>query len=555
MPKNSTGQYDEVESNFTGQREACEQPECKSSDGVAIYDDGHKYCFVCHHHTQAEAGGSGYKPDGGRDKDFVPFSGEFATLTKRCVSESTCRKFGYRVGKHFDRPIQFMEVRDQSGHVVAQKCRTGNKDFFVNGKLPKDTLIGMHLWSGGRKIVITEGEIDMLSYAEIVNCKWPVVSIPNGVSSARKAIKANMEFLLNFEEVVLMFDMDEPGQDAVLECLPLFKPGHAKVAKLPRKDCNECLVEGDAQAVVTAVMNASTYRPSQVVTVDDIMDDCLREPGLGLSFPWPSATQATLGIRRGEVHIVGAAPKIGKTEHQHQLIHHMTEVHGLEIGVMSLEENPVKTAKKIAGKYMKRQFTKPKEIGGWTTEELHTGLEQVRGKLQMYSSKGVRDYEEILNTIRWWAASGIWFFIIDPLTALVAEHDSSTANDMLNDFMSRATGLCQELDVTMFMYTHVNPVKNGKPHDEGGKVLSSQFTGSRAMEKWANYGWGIWRNRSEEDATIRNTATVGLLFDREFGEWCEYQCRYDSVNNDWAECAEFGGGSPFEPEPTTNEEF
>ena len=65
--------------------------------------------------------------------------------------------------------------------------------------------------------------------------------------------------------------------------------------------------------------------------------------------------------------------------------------------------------------------------------------------------------------------------------------------------------------------------------------MSSQFTGSRAMEKWAHYGWGISRNRNEPDPALRNTATVSLLFDREFGEWCEYRCFYDSETNDWRE--------------------
>jgi twinkle protein len=485
-------------------------------------------------------------------KDSV-LSAVSTLLIKRRISESTCRKFGYRVAKHFDSRIQLIDVRDRSGRIVAEKCRTANKDFFINGTLPKDVLLGMHLWSGGRKIVITEGEIDMLSYAEIVNCKWPVVSLPTGASGARKVIRNCMDYLQKFDEVVLMFDMDEAGQTAVQDCLPLFKPNHVKIAKLPRKDANECLLEGEAQAVVTAVMNAEGYKPSQIVTIDDIYNDCLKEPEMGLSFPWLSATNATLGIRRGEIHIVGAAPKIGKTEHQHQLIQHMTDIHSLEIGVMSLEEKPVKTAKKIAGKYMKKQFTKPKAIGGWTTEELCEGLDTIKGKMQLYSSEGVRDFDEILNTVRWWAASGIWFFIVDPLTALVAEHDSSTANDMLNEFMSRAASMCLELDITFFMYTHVNPAKHGKPHDEGGRVLSSQFTGSRAMEKWAHYGWGIWRNRNEPDPTTRNTATVGMLFDREFGEWCEYSCFYDSEKNDWSECAkpEENQANPF----TDNEEF
>ncbi len=156
-------------------------------------------------------------------------------------------------------------------------------------------------------------------------------------------------------------------------------------------------------------------------------------------------------------------------------------------------------------------------------------------KMEFYSSDGVRDYEEILDTARYWASKGMWFFIVDPLTAIVAEYSSSEANDILNSFMSKAASMAMELGVTFFMYSHVNPVKSGVPHDQGGDVLSSQFTGSRAMEKWAHYGWGIQRNRTEKDESKRNVARVTLLFDREFGEYCEYYAFYDKHANDWSE--------------------
>jgi twinkle protein len=46
----------------------------------------------------------------------------------------------------------------------------------------------------------------------------------------KKFIAKHIEWLCSFEEVVLMFDMDEPGRIAVAECAPLFPPGKCKVA-------------------------------------------------------------------------------------------------------------------------------------------------------------------------------------------------------------------------------------------------------------------------------------------------------------------------------------
>lgn len=534
-------------------REQC--PSCVNEgrdakgDNLARYADGHAHCFACDYHEHG-AEGADLSTSSSKPLDFQPIDFTPKSLSKRGVSLRTCEKYEYGVATDdFGNPIQVCNVRDPSGRLVQQKVRTKDKDFYSNGKAER-TLIGLHLWrTGGKRIVITEGEIDMLSYAEVVDCKWPVVSLPNGAKSAKKAITNCMQELQRFDEVVLMFDNDEAGQEAVEAVLPLFRPNHAKVATLPLKDANDMLVAGREKELISAVFNAEVYRPSEIVTVEDIYDQALVAPTMGISLPWPTATKVTLGVRRGEIHIVGAAPKIGKTEHQHQLIKHFTDVENERVGVMSLEEHPVKTLKKVAGKYATRQFTKPKEIGGWTDAELRQAMDGLKDKIVFYSSKGERDHDVILNTIRWWAAEGIWLFIVDPLTALVAELEGSAANDALNEFMSKAASMCMELGVTIFMYSHVNPVKYGIPHDQGGKVLSSQFTGSRAMEKWAHYGWGISRNRNDPDPVTRNTATVSLLFDREFGEYCEYKCFYDQEKNDWSEVPDgFGEGFKEEAE-------
>jgi twinkle protein len=113
---------------------------------------------------------------------------------------------------------------------------------------------------------------------------------------------------------------------------------------------------------------------------------------------------------------------------------------------------------------------------------------------------------------------GINFFCLDPITALVSRFSSSEANDKLNEIMTDVADFVQKFPVTLFMYSHVNPTSKGKPHEEGGRVLSSQFTGSRAMEKWAHVGFGLRRNRSPEcPPEEMDVLYCDLLFDRDFG--------------------------------------
>jgi hypothetical protein len=62
---------------------------------------------------------------------------------------------------------------------------------------------------------------------------WPVVSLPNGAQSAKKAIKNSLEFLESYERVVLLFDMDERGQLTVDEVAELFSPWQMRRGPAP----------------------------------------------------------------------------------------------------------------------------------------------------------------------------------------------------------------------------------------------------------------------------------------------------------------------------------
>jgi len=84
--------------------------------------------------------------------------------------------------------------------------------------------------------------------------------------------------------------------------------------------------------------------------------------------------------------------------------------------------------------------------------------------------------------------------------------------------------LVMKYPITIFCYSHINPKpKTSTPHEAGGKVLSSEFTGSRAMEKWAHYGHGISRDRTEDcEPARKNMSEFRMLFDRDFGQG--YSC-------------------------------
>lgn len=496
-------------------------PKCGSRDNLGRYSDGHGHCFGCGHYEPGNGDPpSNYNRSARVDPtDFTPIPGEPLALRKRGLTEETCRHFGYLVGTDpkTDKPVQLAPYHDADGRVVAQKWRTQDKDFGVVGKLKNALpLFGQHLWrDGGKKVVITEGEIDCLSVSQLQGNKWPVVSVPNGAQGAKKSLSAALEWLERFDEVILMFDQDEPGREATAECCALFSPGKCKVAKLPLKDANECLVKGQGAAVVEAIWSARPYRPDGIRGVDELAE--LAAMDLPRGTPWFLATldALTYGRRAGEIYAFGAGTGVGKTDLFTQSIAYDVIDLGLKVGVLYLEQPPVETIRRIAGKVVHKVLHVP---GKSTEEERRAAIKQLMdaGGLYLYDNFGSTSWENIKGKIRFMAVSmGCTMIYLDHLTALVAhEEDERKALDAI---MAELAALALELKVCIHFISHLTRPE-GKPHEEGGRVMIRHFRGSNAIGMWSHFMFGLERNQQAEDPTEAQQTTFRVLKDRNTGQ-------------------------------------
>lgn len=505
------------ESNFIG-HEPCTK--CGSSDALSRYDDGHGYCHACETYFPGD-GDSTPRTKGKKMAGDVlavtDYDGEYRELLKRGISEDTCKKFGYMVGKYKGKTVQVANYRNADGDLIAQKIRFPDKEFMAKGNMKEAPLYGRNLWNpenSGKMIVITEGEIDALSVAEVQKCKWPVVSLPNGAQSAKKCIAANIEYLESFDTVVLMFDMDDPGQKAAQDCAELFSPGKCKIASLPLKDANECLTSGKGQDIIQAIWNARTYRPDGLVSIDEIMDEAEKPIEWGLPWCFDFLTKATYGRRLGEVYGVGAGTGVGKTDLLTQQIAYDVETLQLQVGCIFLEQKPVETAKRVAGKLAGRRFHVPD--AGWTVEEQRESLSKLKGKITFYDSFGQTDWDVVSAKIRYMAISlGIKVIYLDHLTALA---DTEDEKGSLEQLMKELAGLASELQIIVIFVSHLTTPEKGPSHEEGGRVTIRHFKGSRAIGFWSYFMFGLERNQQAEDLMERQTTTFRILKDRYTGQ-------------------------------------
>lgn len=484
---------------------------------MARYSDGHGYCFTfgCEYYEPGEGEDTTDLPPPSDRKMFslLPI-GEVKALPLRRISQETAAKWGYSVSKMGDKVVQLANYRDEKGRVYKQKVRTADKKFSSLGDTKDLRFYGQNIWrDGGKMIVVTEGELDALSVSQAQGNKWPVVSLPNGAQSARKAVKANIEYLDKFDTVVLMFDMDDAGHEAAEEVAPLLRPGRVKIAKLPLKDANEMLQAHRESEIIDAVWGAKPFRPDGIISINDLKEKALEEPEWGLPWFMPTLTDLTYGRRYAEIYALGAGTGTGKTDwFTQQLAFDVTEL-GLKVGGIILEQPVGETAKRLAGKVAGRLFHIPD--GEWTREELSDALDLLDDKVFLYDHFGETDWGVIKARIRYMAvALDIRVIYIDHLTAMA---DPTNERSSLEQIMKEMAGLAHELNLIIHFISHLS-TPEGKSHEEGGRVSTRHFKGARAISFWCNFMFGLERNQQADDKEERLRTTFRVLKDRNTGQ-------------------------------------
>ena len=502
-------------------KEPC--PSCGSRDNLARYADGHAHCFSPHCDYWETAEGSRSQRGTTKRRHMAGQlldRGEAVRLGKRKLTEETCKKWDYTVTKdEKGRSVQSANYRDSEGTWVAQHLRYPDKEMPWRGSVKKAGLFGQHLWrQGGRKLIITEGEIDAMTVSQIQNHKWPVVSIKSGSDGAAKDILQEIEFVESFNEVILMFDQDSAGQKAEQEVSEVLTPGKCKIARLPGNDPNELHQEGRGDEVIQAMWEAKPKRPESLKTASELRERAKQPPKWGEAWPWEPLTRFTYGRHRPSLVFIGAGTGIGKTDFMLETGEYNWRECGLPSGYIFLETPSEEVLQRLAGKHAGKPFHVPD--GEWTTEERDKAIDELADSEAFvffdHSGATTADWEGIKSKIKWMALGlGIKDIFLDHITALAAmEDDEKKALEQLTAEMG---SMVHELGITLYVVSHLS-TPDGTPHEEGGRVMIRHFKGSRAIGYWAHFMIGLERNTQSENTKEKETTTVRVLKDRLTGK-------------------------------------
>lgn len=535
---------------------ACTAPDCDSSDAMAVYSqaDGtfDATCFSCGHYdpdpyatgNQTNSGRAKIIPEDRTSNVKSALSVEdilgcpTRSIPSRQISQSTAEFFGVRTilnGYDGQTPVAIcFPYYNIYNNIIGYKKRVLQDKIFNsigNTKNEDVYLFGANKFlDGGKRVYITEGEIDCLSLFQVLKdlagSEWKhlnpcVVSLPHGAKSAASALgaKHNLEFLSRFDEIILVFDQDEPGQEAVASACSFLPPEKTKVAHFSEKDPNDMLMKGKSSELKWAVLShAKPYQPEGITTSRSLLTEALRSSQRGFDWPWPTLTNLTHGRHPG-LYGIGAGVGIGKTEFFHELAHHIITKEKKPVAVFLLEEAPSRTLKILGGKSLCLPVHIPDTVVD--EAELRAALDSFsnpRELLYLFDHKGSRDWESIFSQAKYLAAvHGVRDIIIDPLTAIIS-HEENTDRALHKLMADMAQLTADPYNCTVYFSSHLNePPRDRRPHEEGGRVHESQFAGSRAMIRFSNYIIGLERNKQDPDIVKRNTTTVRILKDRDFG--------------------------------------
>ena len=487
---------------------------CGSSDANSLFDDGHQYCFACE--TYVAGDGTTTKVSKKPMNKELKFydSATYLSIVDRSITSATCIAFGVKQdnGKHY------YPYYNPDGSMVAIKTRSvEDKAFSVTGDFKDATLFGQNLFAkSGRYLTICEGELDALAAYQMQGSKYPCVSIRSGASGALKDCKAQYEWIDSFENIVLAFDADEPGQKAAQAVAELFG-GKVKIMKhrTGYKDACDYLENNASKEFVDTWWGAESYIPDGIVQGNSLWDmvsapiekaDC--------DYPYEALNKLTYGIRKGELVMVTAGSGLGKSQFLREIVWHILNKTTDNIGLMFLEEGVRKTARSLMSLAINKPIHLPDvEV---SPEELKNAFDRTLGsdRVYLFDHFGSTSLENIVNRVRYMAKGlGCGYVFLDHISIIVSGGDVGDERKALDAIMTKLRMIVQETGISLICVSHLKR-NEGRGHEEGAVTSLAQLRGSGAIAQLSDIVIGLERNGQAEDMIERNTTSVRVLKNR-----------------------------------------
>lgn len=446
-------------------------------------------------------------------------------LKDRKISHATCEHYGVRVGvdtRDGATPVYHLYPLTRDGNTSGFKQRfTKEKRFISIGDTKDIELFGASVVKPtGKKLFITEGELDCLSLYQVLkensNIDWSpsVVSLPHGAPSAIKNIANNLTLIDGYEQIILCFDEDSAGREATKEVCKLLA-GKVYTVKLPAKDANEALMIGKSTDLKWAVLtNAKKYQPDGILNAKDCWDRY--KNGYSTEYyPYPSTMQGLneklYGLRPGTIVTVTAPTGSGKTQFLRELKYHYLYTTDLKIADIALEEDLSETIGGMLSLHLNKRINLPDISVAEEVEKKAFDEVYGKGRITLYDYFGGMDDESLFSKLRYFTSTGHKLIFLDHLSIIVSQYAAEGGErERIDTIMTKLAKLVKETGATIVLVVHLRKSEH-KPFELGVVPSVDDLRGSGSIKQLSWDIIALSRNQQHKDLYCANTTELTVL--------------------------------------------
>jgi twinkle protein len=504
---------------------------CGGSDPKQIYEDGSAFCFSCRKSfptPKREADNLEFEPVktniNWSDSKLQEVKNEYTTrgFKERNIFKQVSDHYGVKVSYNLDGDIDAHYYPYYSDNtLVGYKVRTLPKDFTSLGTI-RGGMFGQSLYNGGKRLVITEGELDAMAVQSAWYKKYktfyPVVSLRS--ASSIKDLINERDWIRKFDEVILWLDNDDAGKEAMKEAARIIGYDKIKVAKSTEKDASDLWVK-DPDKVLKTIYDSVDYTPAGILTKEELWHQ-LEDYNKIESVPYPEymtgLNEKLKGMRFGEITLWTSGTGSGKSTLLREIAIDLLEKTEDKIGIISLEESPAETARKMAGMAINRNPAND-EI---PIEKLKEGFDIVFGsnRVMVLDHQGSISDGSIMDFLEYMCLSGCKYLFVDHITILASEGaEGLTGNEAIDKIMNDLLRLCKKHNVWIGLISHLRKTDNkGKSFEEGKLPSMDDIRGSGSIKQISMDIIAFARNVGSAVHDERNTIKTKVL-----------KCRYTGL--------------------------
>ena len=471
----------------------------KSSDAYALDLKGDGHCFSC--------GKSFFKKKEEINLNDIPNEDkEFSYLPHRGLTQNTVDFFNIQTLSVKGEPYETAFPFPNNGFKIRKHYAEGKKGRFISkGHMAGQSLWGKQFFDPGSRdsITISVGMYDAPSLWQVTNGRTASVCCQSD-QSAKKECADNYDYINSFDKIILCFDNDESGRQAMHEVASLFDFNKVYKVELTKyKDANDYLQNDDAPNLYKVWNAARKLTPDNLINTFDQIEKALQDSkeDMIIDYPFEALNEALWGMSKGEVIVFKGDEGIGKTELFRAMENHVLQrskgkgkKDKIPIGIIHLEEDNATTIKAIATYELGENAIIPDST--LTNEDVMNAYksamdnDEYRGFI--HTSFDVHNEDELLTNIRFLvSASGCKIVFFDHITWLATgQDDGDDERKKLDRISQRLKFLAKELKFCLVMISHVN--------DDG------KTRGSRNISKVANTVIMLSRNVTSSDPIERN---------------------------------------------------